>query len=168
MTIRQIVTYPDPRLHEPSAPIDSFDGKLHTLVNDMLETMYAAPGIGLAAVQVGVMEQVIVFDCSEDAKTPSHIINPKIVSKNGKVRSEEGCLSIPDYRDIIDRFETVSVEGFDMHGKEIKIEAEGLLSRCLQHEIDHINGILYVDHFSRIKKDMFLKWVRKQPWAVIE
>lgn len=168
MAIQQIVTYPDPRLHEVSAPVTTFDAALQTLVKDMLETMYAAPGIGLAAVQIGVMQQVIVFDCSEDANSPAHLINPEIISQEGKIRSEEGCLSIPDYRDTIDRYEKVVAKGFDMHGKEITIEAEGLLARCLQHEFDHTRGVLYVDHFSRMKKDMFLKWVRKQPWAMVD
>ena len=162
MTILEIITYPDSRLHQASSPVVDFDDEIKKLVKNMTETMYAAPGIGLAAVQVAVMKQVIVFDCSEEANEPSHLINPQIILHEGKVRSEEGCLSIPDYRDTIDRYEKVLVRGYDINGKEVSIEADGLLARCLQHEIDHTNGILYVDHFSRMKKDMFIKWAKKQ------
>ena len=162
MAIREIVEYPSPVLAQVSTQVESFDKELKELVSDMIATMYAAPGIGLAAIQIGIPKSVIVFDCSEEARSPQSLINPRIIKAEGEVNSEEGCLSIPGYRETIKRSEKVLVSGFDLEGKPIEISADGLLSRCLQHEIDHTKGKLIIDRFSRIKKDMFIKWFQKK------
>ncbi len=162
MTIREIVEYPSPILAQVSATVENFDKELKELVSDMIATMYAAPGIGLAAIQIGIPKSVIVFDCSEEGNSPQSLINPKIIKAEGEVNSEEGCLSIPGYRETIKRSERVLVSGFDLEGKPVEISADGLLSRCLQHEIDHTKGKLIIDRFSRIKKDMFIKWFQKK------
>lgn len=162
MAIRKIVEYPDPILSKPSSPVLNFDSDLKELVSDMIATMYAAPGIGLAAIQIGIPKAVIVFDCSEEGSFPQTLINPKIIKSEGEVNSEEGCLSIPGYRETIKRSEKVAVTGFDLEGNPVELFADGLLSRCLQHEIDHTEGKLIIDRFSRIKKEMFLKWFQKK------
>lgn len=162
MAIREIVEYPSPILAQVSSPIENFDKELKELVSDMIATMYAAPGIGLAAIQIGIPKSVIVFDCSDEGNSPQSLINPRIIKAEGEVNSEEGCLSIPGYRETIKRSERVLVTGFDLEGKPVEISADGLLSRCLQHEIDHTKGKLIIDRFSRIKKDMFIKWFQKK------
>ena len=158
----KIVQYPDPVLKERSKDVTSFDGNLHALLNDMIETMYAADGIGLAGPQVAQLQRVTVIDISEERNQPIDVINPIIVSRAGKTPSEEGCLSIPDYRDTIDRAAEVVVQAFDRHGKPFEIRADGLLARCLQHEIDHLDGVLFIDHLSRLKRQLFRHWWKKQ------
>lgn len=162
MAIREIIQYPDEILTQVSKPVESFNKELKELVSDMIATMYAAPGIGLAAIQIGIPKSVIVFDCSEAGNSPQSLINPKIIKATGEINSEEGCLSIPGYRETIKRSEKVVVSGFDIDGKPVEISADGLLSRCLQHEIDHTEGKLIIDRFSRLKKEMFLKWFQKK------
>lgn len=163
MSILPIVIVPDPILKLPSDPVTSFDSELSTLIDNMFATMYAAPGVGLAAVQVGVLKRVFVYDCSDDeTEAKGYIVNPEIVHKEGKISSEEGCLSIPSYKDTITRASYVVVKGHDKNGKEIMVEGRELLGRCLQHEIDHLNGILFVDHFSLMKRQMYEKWLKKQ------
>jgi peptide deformylase len=162
VAIREIIQYPDEILTQVSKPVESFNKELKELVSDMIATMYAAPGIGLAAIQIGIPKSVIVFDCSEAGNSPQSLINPKIIKATGEINSEEGCLSIPGYRETIKRSEKVVVSGFDIDGKPVEISADGLLSRCLQHEIDHTEGKLIIDRFSRLKKEMFLKWFQKK------
>jgi len=162
MTIRSIVFYPDPGLTEPCAPVAAFDGDLHTLLDDMAETMIDAVGIGLAAPQIGVSKRVAVIDISEEQNDPIELINPEIVSRSGAVPSEEGCLSIPRYRDTIKRSAAVVVKAQNRLGEWYELKGEGLLSMALQHEIDHLDGVLFIDHLSRIKREMFRRWVKKQ------
>ncbi len=166
MTVKKIITVPDPLLKEISEPINKVDSKTQSLLDDMLETMYDAPGIGLAAVQVGIPLRLIVVDVTwkkEDGhKNPTFLINPKIVSKSEKMSSyEEGCLSIPDQYAEIERPESCIVEYLNYEGKQSTLEAEGILSTCLQHEIDHLNGVLFIDYLSNLKRNMMIKKVSK-------
>lgn len=160
MTIKPLIILPDPVLRHVSKPIERVDADLKRLADDMLETMYDAPGIGLAAIQIGVPRRLLVIDVSREGeeKQPQVFVNPKIV-KSSDERSvyEEGCLSIPDYYAEVERPATVSVEYLDRDGKEQTVEAHGLLATCLQHEIDHLNGILFIDYISRLKREMVIK-----------
>lgn len=162
MTQRKIFTYPDEVLRGKCEEITSFDGELKALADDMIQTMYQGIGIGLAGPQVGVMQRIIVLDVSEEGNNPLVLINPEIYEKEGEIRSDEGCLSIPGFRETIKRNARVILKAQNLDGEELKIEADGLLSRCLQHEIDHLDGILFIDHLSRIKKDMFRRWAKRQ------
>ena len=160
MTIKPLIILPDPVLRQLSKPIERVDTDLQRLADDMLDTMYDAPGIGLAAVQIGVPRRMLVIDVSREGeeKQPQVFINPEIV-KSSDERSvyEEGCLSIPDYYAEVERPATVSVRYLDRNGKEQTVEADGLLATCLQHEIDHLNGVLFIDHISRLKREMVIK-----------
>ena len=160
MTIKPLIILPDPVLRQVSKPIERVDADLQRLVDDMLETMYDAPGIGLAAIQVGVPRRMLVIDLSKEGeeKQPLVFINPEIVSSSDD-RSvyEEGCLSIPDYYAEVERPAKVTVKYLDREGKEQSVEADGLLATCLQHEIDHLNGVLFIDHISRLKREMVIK-----------
>ncbi|NMC62486.1 MAG: peptide deformylase [SAR324 cluster bacterium] len=162
MSLKKIYVYPEEVLRGQSEAVAEIDGEIKTLSEDMLQTMYHGIGIGLAAPQIGVQKRVIVVDVSEDGKQPMVLINPEIIEKEGIVRSDEGCLSVPGFREIVNRNKQVLVRAVDIDGNPLEIEAEGLLSRCIQHEIDHLNGILFIDHLSRIKKEMFKRWVKKQ------
>ena len=160
MSQRNIVIEPDPILREKSEALDKVDDHLRKLLDDMLETMYAAPGIGLAAVQVGILKRLIVIDISKDKekKNPLFLINPQIISQsNNKSTYEEGCLSLPGHFAEIERPAECKVEYLDYNGKEKVITAKGLLSTCIQHEIDHLNGLLFIDYLSKLKKDMIVK-----------
>jgi peptide deformylase len=154
-----ILRYPEKVLKQKAVPVRDIDGSLQKLIDDMIETMYAAPGVGLAANQVGVSKQLTVIDVSaRDEKCPLIVlVNPEIVHLEGEIESEEGCLSIPDYTTVLKRALKVCVKGLDREGKPVEIEAEGLLARALQHEIDHLNGILFVDRMGRIKREFFKK-----------
>lgn len=160
MTIKPLIILPDPLLRQVSTPIERVDADLQKLADDMLETMYDAPGIGLAAIQVGIARRLLVIDLSKEGeeKQPLVIINPEII-KSSDARSvyEEGCLSIPDYYAEVERPAQVTVKSIDRDGKEQVIEADGLLATCLQHEIDHLNGVLFIDHISRLKREMVIK-----------
>jgi peptide deformylase len=160
MTIKPLIILPDPVLRQVSKPIERVDADLQRLTDDMLETMYDAPGIGLAAIQVGVPRRMLVIDLSKEGeeKQPLVFINPEIVSSSDD-RSvyEEGCLSIPDYYAEVERPAKVTVKYLDREGKEQSVEADGLLATCLQHEIDHLNGVLFIDHISRLKREMVIK-----------
>jgi len=162
MSLKRIYVYPEEVLRGRSEEVKDIDGEIKTLSEDMLQTMYHGIGIGLAAPQIGVQKRVIVVDISEDGKQPVILINPEIVEKEGIIRSDEGCLSVPGFREIVNRNAQVLVKAIDINGNPLEIEAEGLLSRCIQHEIDHLDGILFIDHLSRIKKEMFKRWVKKQ------
>ena len=160
MAVREIITLPDPRLRLVSAPIERVDDAIRRLVADMFETMYEAPGIGLAAIQVGVPRRVVTMDLArkEDEKQPQLFINPEILSASEE-RSvyEEGCLSIPEYYEEVERPATVKVRYLDLDGAAQEIEAKGLLATVLQHEIDHTNGVLFIDHISKLKRDRVIK-----------
>ncbi|SIQ69022.1 peptide deformylase [Rhizobium sp. RU20A] len=160
MTIKPIIIIPDPLLKQVSEPIATVDDTVRRLADDMLETMYDAPGIGLAAIQIGVPRRMLVVDVSKDGedKQPLVVINPTIL-KSSDERSvyEEGCLSIPDYYAEVERPATLTVEFVDRDGKMQTIDADGLLATCLQHEIDHLNGTLFIDHISKLKRDMVIR-----------
>lgn len=159
MAILEIRKYPEKVLKEKTLPVKEFNSELQKLIDDMIETMYAAPGVGLAANQVGVSKQVVVIDVSSREENVPLIVlvNPKIVYIEGETVFEEGCLSVPGYTTVIKRAEKVRVEGLDRYGKPLEIEGTGLLSRAIQHEVDHINGILLVDRIGRLKKELFKK-----------
>ena len=160
MPQRKIVIEPDPILMKESEPIEKVDNDLRKLLDDMLETMYAAPGIGLAAVQVGILKRLIVIDISKDKekKNPLFLINPEIVSKSKNTSIyEEGCLSLPGHFAEIERPAECQINFLDYNGKKKEISAKGLLSTCIQHELDHLNGILFIDYLSKLKKDMIIK-----------
>ena len=166
MALREIRTYPDPVLRNKTSRIDRIDRSLDKLIEDMVETMHAAPGVGLAANQVGVPIQLAVIDLSsrenEEQRHPLLvIINPEILSMEGSVVEEEGCLSIPDYAEKVKRAVRVKVRAQDRAGAHFEIEAEGLLAKALQHEIDHLNGLLFVDRLSPLKKSLFKRRHRK-------
>ncbi|KAF5883616.1 MULTISPECIES: peptide deformylase [Rhizobium] len=160
MTIKPLIILPDPVLRQLSKPIERVDSDLQRLADDMLETMYDAPGIGLAAIQIGVPRRMLVIDISREGeeKQPQVFINPEVLTSSDE-RSvyEEGCLSIPDYYAEVERPATVSVKYLDRNGKEQTVEADGLLATCLQHEIDHLNGVLFIDYISRLKREMVIK-----------
>jgi len=160
MSKKEIVIEPDPILRKKSVNLEKVDDELRGLLDDMLETMYSAPGIGLAAVQVGVLKRLIVIDISKekDKKNPLFLINPEIISRSNKTSIyEEGCLSLPGHFAEIERPAECHVKYIDYSGKEKEIKANGLLSTCIQHEVDHLNGILFIDYLSKLKKDMILK-----------
>jgi len=160
MAIREIIKLPDKRLRLVSEPVKHVDGGVRKLVDDMFETMYKAPGIGLAAIQVGIAKRVITMDLSkkEDNHEPQVFINPEIMwTSDETAKYEEGCLSIPDYYEEVERPAQVKIKYLDRDGKSREIEAKGLLATCLQHEIDHINGILFIDHLSKLKRDRVIK-----------
>ena len=164
MTIKPLIILPDPVLRLVSKPVERVDGALRKLADDMLATMYDAPGIGLAAIQVGEPLRMLVIDLAKEGETPAPqvFINPEVV-ESSEARSvyEEGCLSIPDYYAEVERPSAVRVKYLDRDGKTQEIEAEGLLATCLQHEIDHLNGVLFIDHISKLKRDMVVKKFRK-------
>lgn len=161
MAVLPIVTYPSETLKMQCEKVTEFDSELHKLLDDMADTMYDAPGIGIAAPQIGVLKQITVIDLSEDGSELIELINPVITTKEGSVSSEEGCLSIPGYRASVKRAEAVVVKAQDRNGAEFEVSGEELMSFCLQHEIDHLNGILFTDKLSRLKKSLFLKWYKK-------
>ena len=165
MTVLEIKLLPDPILRKKASPLEKVSEEVKKILNDMAETMYSAPGIGLAGNQVGVLKRLVVMDCSTDEEDPNLIkmINPEIVnSSDEKEELEEGCLSIPDHKSIVKRPANVKVKYLNIDGIEKTLDAKGLLAACVQHEIDHLNGILFVDHISRIKRDMILRKVKKQ------
>jgi peptide deformylase len=160
MSQRKIVIEPDPILRKKSENLEKVDNELRLLLDDMLETMYAAPGIGLAAVQVGILKRLIVIDISKDKekKNPIFLINPEIIFKSKKTSIyEEGCLSLPGYFAEIERPEECHIKYIDYDGKKKEMKANGLLATCVQHEIDHLNGKLFIDYLSKLKKDMIIK-----------
>ena len=164
MTIREVVKYGNPVLHSPSAPVKTIDGETARLVDDMVATMYAAPGIGLAAPQIGVPLRVIVIDLSvgEDKGQLIKLVNPEFVEKEGEQRQEEGCLSVPGYAGSPVRPARVTVRGLDLDGRERIYDATELLARAFCHEIDHIDGLLFVDRLSPLKRDLMKRKLRKR------
>jgi len=165
MTIRNIITAPDARLKQISKPVEAVTDETRTLMDDMLETMYAAPGIGLAAIQVGVPLRVIVMDLASEGEEPAprYFINPEILEAADDLATySEGCLSVPDFYEDVDRPAKIRVRYLDYDGEIQEIEAEGMLATCLQHEMDHLEGILFVDHLSKLKRSMILRKLQKQ------
>ena len=164
MTIKKILTEPDPFLRQKSENVDKVDKEVRKLIDDMLDTMYAAPGIGLAAIQVGVPKRIIVIDLSkEEEKNPLYFVNPKIILKSDtKATYEEGCLSVPGQFAEIDRPDQCLVNYLDYNGKQQELNAEGPLATCIQHEMDHLEGILFIDYLSKLKKNFITKKLSKQ------
>lgn len=163
MSLLKIRVIPDPVLRVPAVAVENFDSELSTFVENMWETMYISKGIGLAAPQVGVSTRVVVIDLAEEGEGKLVLINPKIISYSGKIKSEEGCLSIPEFRESIPRLKQIKVTAQNVAGDTFEVEADGLLSRCIQHEIDHLDGILFVDHLSRLKREIFRRWLSNNP-----
>ncbi|HEY4077081.1 MAG TPA: peptide deformylase [Rhizomicrobium sp.] len=164
MTIRPILTAPDPRLQAVSTDVEAVTDEIRKLVDDMVDSMYAADGIGLAAIQIGVAKRVLVIDLDqkEGKKNPVAYINPKITWTSDEMAVfEEGCLSVPEIWDDVERPARITAEYLDRDGKKQTLEADGLLATCLQHEMDHLNGVLFIDHLSRLKKSMALKKLTK-------
>lgn len=163
MAILEIRTYPDPVLLQKAEPVKKFDSKLRKLLDDMAETMYAAPGVGLAAPQVGMSLQAIVVDASPRDETAELIklVNPVVTLREGESVCEEGCLSVPGFTADVKRANRVCVEGFDEYGKPVNIDTETFLATVLQHEIDHLNGVLFVEHLGRLKRDMIKRKLKK-------
>jgi peptide deformylase len=164
MALRDILIIPDKRLRLKSAVVKAADKPLRKLVDDMFETMYAAPGIGLAAIQIGEPLRVVTMDLAkkDEPKAPQVFLNPEVVWTSPEAAvNEEGCLSIPEYYEEVERPQKVRVKYLDVDGREREIEADGLLATCLQHEIDHTNGVLFIDHISKLKRDMVVKKFKK-------
>jgi peptide deformylase len=161
MAILDILHYPDPRLRTVARPVATVDESVRRLIDDMFETMYDAPGIGLAATQVNVHRRVIVIDVSEDCSDPRVFINPEVVVKDGIEQMQEGCLSVPGYYDLVERAERVTVRATDRDGNAFELEADGLLAVCIQHEIDHLDGKLFVDYLSEMKRKRVRKKLEK-------
>jgi peptide deformylase len=163
MALLKILEFPDPRLRTIAKPVESFDSELQTLIDNMFETMYAAPGIGLAATQIDVHKQLLVIDVSEEHDQPLVFINPEVeVLDQDTFGYEEGCLSVPGFYEEVVRPQHVRVKALDRHGKAFTMEPEGLLAVCIQHEIDHLNGKLFVDYISNLKRNRIRKKLEKQ------
>ena len=164
MAVREIITVPHPLLKKVSKPVEHVDDELRALMDDMLETMYAAPGVGLAAVQVGVAKRVIVMDLAREGEPPQprYFVNPEITWRSEEMAvREEGCLSVPDVFDEVERPARVGLRFLDYDGAHVDEEAEGLLAVCIQHEMDHLEGVLFIDHLSRLKRDRAVAKVKK-------
>jgi peptide deformylase len=162
MAILNILHFPDPRLRHKAKPVAHVDDALRTLIDDMFETMYAAPGIGLAATQVNVTQRLVVIDVTAEKTQPLCFINPEILDKSGEEEMEEGCLSVPGYYDVVRRAERVKVWALDRNGQPFEIDTDGLLAVCIQHEIDHLDGKLFVDYLSELKRQRLRKKIEKQ------
>ena len=168
MAIREILVVPNPVLKQVSQPVDKVDDDLRALMDDMLETMYDAPGIGLAAIQIGVAKRVIVMDLSgpDEEKAPRYFVNPEILWRAEETAPyEEGCLSIPEIYDEVERPARVKLKYLNYQGEEVIEDAEGLFAVCIQHEMDHLEGVLFIDHLSRLKRDRAVAKVKKQARA---
>jgi len=168
MTIKKILTEPDPFLRQKSSEVEQVTDEIRKLMDDMLETMYDAPGIGLAAIQIGVPKRVIVIDLSRnEKKNPLYFVNPKIIKKSDTDSTyEEGCLSVPGQFAEVDRPDKCHISFLDYNGKKQELKAEGLLATCIQHEMDHLEGILFIDYLSKLKKNLIVKKLSKQKKAL--
>jgi peptide deformylase len=162
MAILDILEYPDPRLRTRAKPVDRVDDGVRTLIDDMLETMYDAPGIGLAATQVNVHRQIIVVDVSENRDEPHAFVNPRLELLGGSIETEEGCLSVPGFYEPVTRAEHIRLTALDRDGNPVDMEAHGLLAVCIQHECDHLEGKLFVDYLSSLQRSRIRKKVEKQ------
>jgi len=166
MALREVVQFPDPRLKEVSKPITEVTDELRELARDMIDVMYDEPGIGLAAPQVGASVRMFVIDTEwgdeEKEKSPSVVINPEISEREGRITWEEGCLSVPDYTATVERDAIITLKGQDLDGHPIEERAEGLRAVCIQHEVDHLDGVLFIDRISRLKRSLYVKKRKKQ------
>lgn len=162
MAILDILHFPDPRLRNKAKPVAQVDDSIRRLIDDMLETMYQAPGIGLAATQVNVAKRVVVIDLSEEKNQPLCLINPEIVEKEGIEQMEEGCLSVPGVYEMVSRADRIRFKALDRDGIPFEEEAEGLLAVCVQHELDHLDGKLFVDYLSSLKRQRIRKKLEKE------
>lgn len=162
MALLDILEFPDPRLRTKAKPVTKVDDKIRKLTDDMLETMYAAPGIGLAATQVNVHQRIVVIDVSEDKSQPLVLINPEFEVIEGEQQYDEGCLSVPGFYETVTRAEKIRITALNRKGESFEMEAEGLLSVCIQHELDHLDGKLFVDHISKLKRDRIRKKLEKE------
>jgi len=162
MPLLTILHFPDPRLRTVAKPVAQVDDAVRRLVDDMFETMYQAPGIGLAATQVNVHQRIIVIDISEEKNEPHVFINPEILVREGTEQMEEGCLSVPGFYELVERAERIKVRALDRDGQAFELETDGLLAVCIQHEIDHLDGKLFVDYLSGLKRDRIRKRLEKQ------
>jgi peptide deformylase len=167
MSLLPILHYPDPRLHKVASKVAVVDDRIRKLVRDMAETMYSAPGIGLAATQVDVHERVLVIDISDDHNELRAFINPEILERTGEAEHEEGCLSVPGVYDTVTRAARVKVRALDVRGEPFEVEAEGLLAVCIQHEIDHLDGHVFVEYLSRLKQQRIAAKMKKQQRAAM-
>ena len=161
MSRLEILHFPDPRLRRRCEPVSTVDDKVRRLIDDMFETMYEAPGIGLSAPQVNVAARVVTIDVSKDRSAPLCLVNPEVLTTDGETETEEGCLSVPGVFELVKRPEKVRVRALDRDGRSREIEAEGLLAVCIQHEIDHLDGRLFVDYLSRLKRQRIRKKAEK-------
>jgi peptide deformylase len=161
VALLDILRFPDPRLRTVAKSVAQVDDSTRTLIDDMFETMYAAPGIGLAATQINVHQKIIVIDLSEEKNRPLVLINPMILERRGAQDGDEGCLSVPDYYETVERAEYVRVEALDRDGNQYELEADGLLAVCIQHEMDHLEGKLFVDYLSKLKRSRIQKKLEK-------
>jgi len=161
MALLTILHHPDPRLRKKTPPVQKFDRELQQLIDDMFETMYAAPGVGLAANQVGVQLRLAVMDCSDEHDQPMVMINPEVIDGGDRQEMEEGCLSVPDIRDKVQRYNKLKLRALDRQGQPYELEAEGLMAQCVQHEIDHLDGKLYIDLLSSLKRERIKKKLAK-------
>ena len=161
MALLDILHFPDPRLRNVAAPVEEITNEIKQLVDDMFETMYAAPGIGLAATQVNVHQRIIVVDVSETHNEPICLINPELAELTGTEQMEEGCLSVPGVFELVERADSIKVSAWDRDGKAFTLEADGLLAVCIQHEIDHLDGKLFVDYLSQLKRSRIRKKLQK-------
>jgi peptide deformylase len=162
VTILSILEFPDERLRKKAAPVEAFDDALRRTVDDMFETMYAAPGVGLAATQVNLHKRILVIDVSEEKNAPLCLINPELLEKSGSGEMEEGCLSVPGIFEKVCRADSVRVRAQDRNGDFFEMSAEGLLAVCIQHEMDHLEGKLFLDHLSALKRQMARKKLQKE------
>jgi peptide deformylase len=165
MAILKILTYPDQTLRQPTSELDNIDGEVQKMIDEMAAAMYEAPGVGLAAIQVGWDKSLLIYDISPSDQNPSLqvLINPRIVDQEGEILSEnEGCLSVPEFRADVKRYASVLVEGVDREGRPVQIEAEGMLAIVLQHEIDHLKGKLFIDHISALKRELYTRRMKKK------
>ena len=161
MAILNILHFPDPRLRNKALPVETVDDEIRQLAHDMLETMYQAPGIGLAATQVDILKRVIVIDISDDNSEPLILVNPELMETKGEREFQEGCLSVPESYEMVTRADTIKFKALDLDGKPFERTAEGLLATCIQHEIDHLDGKLFVDYLSNLKRDRIRKKLEK-------
>jgi len=169
MALLPVLCYPDPRLHKRAKPVDKVDERIRGIVKDMAETMYDAPGVGLAATQVDIHEQIIVIDVSDDQNELMVFINPELVWASEEKKSwREGCLSVPEYYDEVDRPANIRVKAIDLHGKPFEIEADGLLAVCLQHEMDHLQGKVFVEYLSLLKRNRISLKMKKRAKELAE
>jgi len=169
MALLPVLCYPDPRLHKRAKPVDKVDERIKAIVKDMAETMYEAPGVGLAATQVDIHEQIIVIDVSDEQNELMVFINPELVWTSPEKKSwREGCLSVPEYYDEVDRPANIRVKALDIHGKPFELEADGLLAVCLQHEMDHLQGKVFVEYLSLLKRNRISLKMKKRAKELME